>query len=171
MPDSPPLLCVFAGLPGVGKTTLARQLAGRISACYLRIDTIEQALRDLAGLSVQGEGYALAQRVAADNLAAGVDVVADCCNPWPLTRRHWRKVSLDTAARHLDIEIVCSDPDEHRRRVEARIGDIPGLILPDWQAVQARDYQAWDGGRIVIDTAHRTVAECLDELLGRLRDA
>ncbi|TJZ78721.1 AAA family ATPase [Chitiniphilus eburneus] len=169
MNESPPLFCVFAGLPGVGKSTLARQLARRLPACYLRIDTVEQALRDLCGLAVQGEGYALGQRIAADNLMLGTSVIADCCNPWMLTRRHWQQVSLDTGARHVDIEIVCSDVAEHRRRVETRVTDIPDLRLPDWDAVQTRDNQPWESGHIVIDTAHRSPADCLDQLLVAVR--
>jgi predicted kinase len=39
------MLIVFGGLPGTGKTTLARAFAQRRRATYLRIDTIEQALR------------------------------------------------------------------------------------------------------------------------------
>jgi predicted kinase len=37
-------LIVFAGLPGTGKTTLARKLAKTLPAFLVRIDTIEQAL-------------------------------------------------------------------------------------------------------------------------------
>ena len=40
------MLIAFGGLPGVGKTTLAKALAKRQAAVYLRIDTIEQAVRD-----------------------------------------------------------------------------------------------------------------------------
>ena len=38
-------LIIFGGLPGTGKTTLARKLANDLGATYLRIDTIERALR------------------------------------------------------------------------------------------------------------------------------
>ncbi len=34
------MLIVFSGLPGTGKTTIARELACRIGAIYLRIDVI-----------------------------------------------------------------------------------------------------------------------------------
>jgi 2-phosphoglycerate kinase len=37
-------LIVVSGLPGVGKTSIARALAGRVGAVHLRLDTIEQIL-------------------------------------------------------------------------------------------------------------------------------
>jgi DNA polymerase III delta prime subunit len=49
-------LVILSGLPGVGKTTIARELAAALTAVHVRIDSIEQALRD-AGLTVEEEGY------------------------------------------------------------------------------------------------------------------
>ena len=37
-------LLIFGGLPGTGKSTIARLLAARLGAVWLRIDSIEQAL-------------------------------------------------------------------------------------------------------------------------------
>ncbi len=65
------------------------------------------------------------------------------------------------------IEVVCSDPIEHRRRVETRSVNVPGLKLPTWNDVENREYDAWTGDRIVIDTA-KPLTECLNELLGEL---
>ena len=39
------MLIIFGGLPGVGKTTLAKAAAREWEAVYLCVDTIEQALR------------------------------------------------------------------------------------------------------------------------------
>ncbi len=39
-------LLILAGLPGVGKSTLARGVAARLKAVYLRIDSIERALAE-----------------------------------------------------------------------------------------------------------------------------
>ena len=52
------MLVVLSGLPGVGKTTIARELAVAINAVHVRIDTIEQALRNHRW-NVAGEGYAI----------------------------------------------------------------------------------------------------------------
>ena len=165
---SKPMLYVFAGLPGSGKTTLSRMLAQHIGATHLRIDTIEQALRDLCSFDVQGEGYRLAYRVAADNLRLGLDVIADSCNPIELTRNEWRQVASDANATPIDVEVVCSDKVEHRRRVEGRASTVPGLKLPTWQEVESREYHPWSRDRIAIDTAGRSQNACFDELCDKL---
>ncbi|WP_350145608.1 AAA family ATPase [Pyruvatibacter sp.] len=38
----------MCGLPGTGKTTASRPLAGRLGALYLRVDSIEQAIASSA---------------------------------------------------------------------------------------------------------------------------
>jgi predicted kinase len=152
------MLIVMSGLPGVGKTAVSRELARLTGALHLRIDSIEQALR-ATGLHVGGEGYAVAYAVASDNLALGRTVIADCVNPWPLTREAWRAVAAGAGVRALDIELVCSDGAEHRRRVESRVADLDGHRLPTWQEVIERDYRPWDAARLVIDTARLSVEE------------
>ena len=160
-----PVIYVFSGLPGTGKTSLARRLAGHLAAVYLRIDTVEQALRDLCSFEVEGEGYRLAYRVATDNLKLGVSVVADSCNTIELTRREWESVAADSDARCVNIEVTCSDAAVHRNRVESRRTTIDGLPLPSWDDVCRREYEPWQRDRIVIDTSGETVDESLEKLL------
>ena len=69
------MLIILSGLPGVGKTTIARELAEATDAMHLRIDSIEQALRR-SGYRVEGEGYDVAYAVAQDNLRAAADAAA-----------------------------------------------------------------------------------------------
>ncbi|HPM35049.1 MAG TPA: AAA family ATPase [Spirochaetota bacterium] len=163
-----PVLYIFSGLPGVGKSFLAKALSERTKSVYIRIDTIEQAIRDLCAFDVQGEGYRLAYRIAEDNLRLGNSVVADSCNPWHLTRREWRQAAVNSETDYINIEVICSDKTEHRRRIESRKSDIPGLVLPDWENVSSRKYETWESPRILVDTAGKTVDEsvsCLFSLL------
>jgi predicted kinase len=160
-----PTLYIFAGLPGSGKSTLAQLLAIRVGAAYVRIDTIEQALRDLCAIDVQGEGYGLAYRIAADTLRLGISVVADSCNPIESTRRAWERVAADAGARYANIEVICSDVREHRARVETRPSTVSGLRLPTWREVSEREYHDWTVDRVIVDTSGRSVSECVDEML------
>jgi predicted kinase len=158
------MLFVLSGLSGVGKTTIARHLAATIGAVHLRVDSIEQALRNL-GWAVQAEGYAVAHAVAEDNLRLGLTVIADAVNPWPITRDEWRSVAERAGVRAVDLEIVCSDVDEHRRRVESRSADIFGHRVPTWSEVIERDYRPWSRDRLVIDTAQLDVPQSVRLIL------
>jgi predicted kinase len=161
------VLIVFSGLPGVGKTTIARELARVLPAVHVRVDSIEQALRR-GGMVVHGEGYAVAHAVAEDNLRVGHIVAADSVNPWPLTRDDWRAIAERASVPVLEIELACSDQNEHRRRVASRAADIPGHLLPTWQQIMERDYRAWDRPRLVIDTSRQTVPESVAMIASHL---
>src|SRR5262245_50647445 len=163
------ILYIFSGLPGTGKSELSQRVAKMFGAVYLRIDSIEQGLRDLCSIDVEGEGYRLGYRIAADNLRLGHSVVADSCNPIELTRREWEEVAREAQVDFVNIEVACSDAGEHRRRVEQRIADIPGLKLPSWSEVENREYDEWSVDRIVIDTAGRSPVESERELFSKLR--
>jgi predicted kinase len=158
------MLVVFGGLPGTGKTTIARALAVRRSAVYLRIDEIEQAIRTASGLDddVGPLGYVVAGALAVSNLRNGLMVVADCVNPIGASRAGWRAAAAEAQAPLLEIEIVCSDPLEHRRRVERRRADIEGHALPTWQAVVDREYAPWAEPHLVIDTARLSPLESVE---------
>src|SRR4051812_19570645 len=124
------MFIILSGLPGVGKTTIARDLAARLCAVYVRIDSIEQAIWKSpphAEVPMDGAGYLVGHAIAADNLRLGRAVIADSVNPWPLTRDAWRAVAERAGVRALEVEIICSDPNEHRRRLESREHDLPGL--------------------------------------------
>jgi predicted kinase len=163
-------LIVFSGLPGAGKSSLARELAQEIGAVWLRVDSVEQAIRDSGVVPgpIDDAGYRVLYALAYDNLLVGCDVIADSVNPWMLTRDAWRDIGVRAGAEVIEIEVVCTDSEEHRNRIETRSGDVPGLVLPDWQAVIERDYHPWDRDRVLVDTAGRDISACIESLLSSL---
>lgn len=161
-----PVLVVVGGLPGTGKSTIAAPLARELSAPYLRIDTIEQTLRDSGEMrELGGAGYYVAMAVARDQLRLGLSVVVECVNPEAFTRNLWDGVARDAGASMLNVEVVCSDAVEHERRVTGRTVHVPGLVPPTWRQVLDRDYEPWDRERLVVDTAVLGVEEAVARIV------
>lgn len=164
------LLFIFSGLPGTGKTTLSKALAQHRKALHLRIDTIEQRSR-LVGIQDVGPlGYEIAYGIAQDNLELGLDVVADSVNSIAITRLAWQNVAAQAQSEFVNIEVICSDANEHQQRIDSRISDISGLKLPTWKDVQQREYELWrdQDPLITIDTAGRSPDDSMTELFDLL---
>ncbi len=162
------MLIILGGLPGSGKTTLARALAARLAAVHLRVDSIEQGMRRAGIATIGAAGYAVAQQLATDNLRLGHKVIADSVNPVAASRAGWRRAAETAGAACAEIEVTCSDAVEHRRRVETRQADLEGHRMPSWADVLALHYEPWTVD-LVVDTAREEIETIATRLAEKLR--
>jgi predicted kinase len=164
------MLIVLSGLPGTGKTTIAKILARQRKATYLRLDTIEQAIQSsVIGQTDLGPlGYVISYELAMSNLCLGCTVVIDAVNPLNEIRERWREIAENAGSGIVEVEIVCSDQQEHQRRVESRKADILGHRLPGWDEVQSRLYEPWTSDRLVIDSAKLSANDAASKILEAL---
>lgn len=123
-------LIALAGLPGVGKTTVARGLAERFGGFLINVDDIEAALvnaefeRSFAtGLA----SYLVAEQVARANLALrpqrGEDettIIIDAANAASFARDLWSGLAREHRMRLLFVEVICTDLSVHEQRIATR---------------------------------------------------
>ena len=162
-----PTVYIFSGLPAVGKTTLAKILTKNITnTTYLRVDTLEYFLKkEYFNISLTKQGYDLAYFLAKENLELGNNVIIDCCNPIEESRQLLQNLSSIKSVKIINIEIICSDINIHKHRVETRFNENINKY-PSWQKVLDNDYQNWDNEQIIrIDTSNKKIEDSIKELI------
>jgi predicted kinase len=167
----------MAGLPGAGKSTVADALGDRLSTAVVSVDPIESAILSAGIDADQPTGlaaYLVAERMAEAVLGAGVSVIVDAVNAVEPARHQWRKLARRAGVPLLFVEVTCSDRGEHRRRLEARRRDLPGMPDLTWPAVEQRlgEYADWTGEsaaapRVTLDSM-RPVDDLIADVIGRL---
>jgi predicted kinase len=164
---------VVGGLPATGKSTIATALARRTSSTYFRVDRIEQAIVAWSTLShpVGPVGYAVAHALAREQLELGLDVIVECVNPTAVTRDGWVGTADVARADLVEVEVICSDEDEHRRRAEVRGSDVEGLLKPTWTAIMEREYEPWLRTPLVIDSATTSPERAAQSIAARMESA
>ena len=155
-------LIVMAGLPGAGKSTIGEIIGARLGATVVSVDPIESAILRAGIDADQPTGlaaYLVAEEIAEKELDSGRTVIVDAVNAGEAARLQWRDLAERADVRLRVIEVVCSDADLHRGRLEARIRNIPHLSEPTWHAVEQSldEWDEWSGAsaaapRIVLDS-------------------
>lgn len=153
------MLIGMAGLPGSGKSTLAQALGRELRAPVLAVDAVEAALwaagvggPERADVPTGVGAYAVVQALAGEMLDGGRSVVVDAVHAVEVARSALAGVARVRGLPLRWIEVVCSDPAEHRRRLHARGTRYPGFREPTWAQVAQRPVEDWSTDRLVLDT-------------------
>jgi predicted kinase len=151
------VLVVLAGLPGSGKSAVAEDLAQALSCAVLSVDPAEAAMWRAGVSRSEPTGlaaYVVVEALAAEQIALGHDVIVDAVNAVEAARAQWRDLAARTGAGLRFIEVRCSDPGVHRRRLEARQRDIAGFYEPSWADVEqrSREFAPWTDDRLTLDS-------------------
>lgn len=145
-----------SGLPGSGKSTVAENLAKKLSLPVFSIDPIEGAMMR-SGISKEATGiaaYEIAMALADEHLKLGHSVVIDAVSPVEAARDMWREVAKTNNAQLVIIEVVCSDEQLHKQRIEKRVRNIKGMAEITWERVQERkrEFEPWQDAHLTLDS-------------------
>jgi predicted kinase/predicted N-acetyltransferase YhbS len=115
-----PTLFLMCGLPGAGKTTVAKRLEHERRALRL---TTDEWMRALFGPDLEAEGReaveAIQWQVAARALELGLDVVLDF-GVWTRAERDRYRAQAAALGARVELVLVDAPLDERWRRIEAR---------------------------------------------------
>ena len=161
-------LIVFSGRSGTGKSSIARALVKETGALWLRVDVINQAIKDSGVADGCEASYNVAYALATQTLSLGCDVIGDSMNSCCCTRDNWRVAGEQTKAKVIEVETVCSDSVKHRQRYEVRKEDVLGLIHLEWEKMIRLEYQEWTRDHLTIDTAKCSIDEATKLILAEV---
>jgi len=156
------MLIAMAGLPGAGKSTIAVDLGNRLGIPVVSVDPIESAILSAGIESDQPTGlaaYLVAETLAESIVGIGGSIIVDAVNAVDPAREQWVKLAARHEVELRFIEVVCSDPEIHRERLESRGRTLPHVAEPTWHAVEQSldEYSEWSGDsaaalRITLDS-------------------
>ena len=152
----------MAGLPGSGKSTIAELVGARLHKPVVSVDPIESSILRAGIASDQPTGlaaYLVAETLGESIIRSGRGLIVDAVNAVLPAREQWVNLAARLDEPLKFIEVICSDPEIHRARLEARGRNLPHISEPTWHAVEQSldEYAEWTGpsaaiARITLDS-------------------
>lgn len=140
-------LVIFSGLPGTGKSTLAKRLARELHMPLLCIDDVIGDVPEHAGIAFWDSRVAILLDVIETQLEVGLSVIADSVF-MNMDRHHAQELARQYDARFLPIHVYISDDTVWRERVTARHAEMNNRHAASWAQVehQRERFREWEPG-------------------------
>jgi predicted kinase len=165
------VLVAVSGLPGSGKSELARRLASDLHLPLFELDRLEAPLlrRGITGDQIGWGGYEMLTAVADLNLGLGLGVVIDSVAWTNRIREEWAVIARQRGAAFRPIEVLCSDPEIHLGRLRARWPAIPARTVVERMEQARLRYEAWEMPHLTLDSVNSSSEELMSAALAYLR--
>ena len=173
-PVARPVLVALIGLPGAGKSTVARRIAGRVPLLVLESDALRRLLIPAPDHSEEESSrlFGAIHRLVAELLARGVPVLLDATNLAEAHREPLRRLAREAGARLVLVRVQAGP-----RVVRERLSRRPGTASPgagseaDWSVYlrMRGTFEPIRGRHHTVDTA-RDTGPVLDRIVEELEE-
>jgi len=145
---------LVCGLPGSGKSTLADELAKALGLPLFSKDILEASIVESGALKadqLNGAGYTLLRNLVDEHLNRKASVIVDFIADKNRVNDLWPELLTKDL---VVIECICTDKEEHKRRIETRQRNIKGWYELSWSQVEeiSKKYTSLVSDRLVLDT-------------------
>ena len=140
-------LVIFSGLPGTGKSTLAKRLARELRWPLLCIDDVIGEVPENAGIPFWDSKVEVLLDLINTQLDLGLSVIADSVF-MNMDRHHAQELARKCDAHFLPIYVFISDENIWRERVTNRFNELNHPDVATWERIQhqRQRFRAWEPG-------------------------